>query len=134
MTTRTMATAAKVGAATVVTAIALTAMAAPAYANSFSKRVYQGSVSYNDGQDRFCVRADETGIRDRAVINVTLTPYTSSRGPVVHVSDVDTPGGHCGSLATAYEDTHYRAVIKSLVSFDRNGHSIYETTKVSFYS
>lgn len=134
MTTRTVATLAKAGAGTVAAALALTAMATPAYANSFSKQVYQGSVSYNDGQDRFCVKADESGIRDRAVINVTLTPYSSSRGPIVGVSDVDTPGAHCGSLATAYEDTHYKAVIKSLVHFDRGGNSTYQTTTVSFYS
>jgi hypothetical protein len=124
----------KAGAATVGTAIALTAMAAPAYANSFSQRVYQGSVSYSDSLDRFCVTADETGINDRAVIDVTLTPYDLSRGPVVRVSDTDTAGSQCASLATAYEDTHYRAVIKSLVSFDRVNGSTYQTTTVSFYS
>jgi hypothetical protein len=134
MTIRSTRTLAQAGALAAGTAIALTALAAPAYANSFTKRVYQGSVSYNDGQDRFCVSADETGIRDRAVINVTLTPDNAARGPVVHISDTDTAGNHCGSLATAYEDTHYTAVIKSLVSFDRTGNSTYQTTKVGFYS
>ena len=132
MFTRT--TVAKAAAATIATAVAFTVLAAPAYANSFTQRVYQGSVSYSDSLDRFCVTADETGINDRAVINVTLTPYDLSRGPVVRVSDTDTAGSHCGSLATAYEDTHYQAVIKSLVSFDRVNGSRYQTTKVSFYS
>lgn len=120
--------------ATVATAVTLTALAVPAYANSFTQRVYQGTVSYNDGEDRFCVHADETNINDRAVIDVTLTPYDSSRGPVVHLSDIDTPGGQCASLATAYEDTHYQAVVKSLTHFDRLGGSTYQTTKISFYS
>jgi hypothetical protein len=131
MSTRRIGT---VGGAAVTAAIALTALAAPAYANSFSQRVYQGTVSYDDGQDRFCVHADETGIRDRAVIDVTLTPYDTSRGPVVHVSDTDLAGGHCASLATAYEDTRYKAVVKSLTHFDRLGGSTYETTTISFYS
>ncbi len=134
MTTRTSALVAKAGVATAIAGIALTAFAAPAWANSFSKRVYQGTVSYDDGADRLCVRADETNIRDRAVIQVTLTPYNSSRGPVVRVSDIDTPGAECGSLATAYEDTQYKAVIKSTISFDRGGNSTYETTNVTFYS
>ena len=134
MTIRTRRTAVKGGAITAGAAIALTALAVPAYANSFSQRVYQGTVSYDDGHDRFCVHADETGIRDRAVIDVTLTPYDSSRGPVIHVGDVDTAGAQCASLATAYEDTHYKAVIKSLTHFDRLGGSTYETTTLSFYS
>jgi len=134
MTTRTPAAVAKAGAIFASAAITLTALAAPAYANSFTQRVYQGTVSYDDGQDRFCVRADETGIQDRAVIDVTLTPYDSSRGPVVHVGDTDSAGAHCASLATAYEDTHYKAVIKSLTHFDRLGGSTYETTTLSFYS
>jgi hypothetical protein len=134
MTTRTRAAVAKTATICAATAIGLTALAAPAYANSFTQRVYQGTVSYDDGHDQFCVHADETNINDRAVIDVTLTPYDLSRGPVVHVSDIDTPGGQCASLATAYEDTHYQAVIKSLTHFDRLGGSTYQTTKVSFYS
>jgi hypothetical protein len=130
----TLSTVIRTGVGAVAAGAALVALAGPADAASFTKNVYQGTVTYTDSTDKLCVRADETGIRDRAVIQVTLTPYDSSRGPVVHVSDTDTSGAHCGSLATAYEDTHYRAVIKSTVSFDRNGNSTYETTTVSFYS
>jgi len=73
-------------------------------------------------------------INDRAVISVTLTPYNSSRGPTISFSDVDYAGATCRSLATAYEDTYYKAVVKSLVSFDRDGTSTYDTKVVSFYS
>lgn len=114
--------------------LALAATAGPAAANSFERRVYQGKVWYNDGEDRFCVRADRENIRDRAVIEVTLTPYNSSRGPVVRLYDIDTAGYQCKSLATAYEDTSYKAVIKSLVNFDRLGDSTYQRTVVNFYS
>lgn len=139
MTTPTHPRGRRMRSATIAVAAALAAIAVPltagaAQANSFTKYVYQGRVSYDDSADRFCVRANETNIRDRAVVSVTLTPYSSTRGPVVRVSDTDDAGGRCGSLATAYEDTHYRAVIKSLVSFDRLGGSTYETTTVSFYS
>lgn len=121
------------GAATMA-ALAIFATAGGASANSFTKRVYQGSASYNDGNDSFCLRADEVGIRDRAILEVTLRPDNTSRGPTVSFSDIDYAGATCRSLATAYEDTHYTATIKSLVSFDRGGNSTYETTKVGFYS
>lgn len=123
-----------IGAAVAAAALTLPLAAAPASANSFSGRIYQGSYSYDDGADRFCVHADEVNIRDRAVVSVTLTPFDSSRGPVVRLADVDTPGRDCASLARAYEDTHYRAVIKSLLSFDRLGGSTYKTKTVDFYS
>lgn len=135
MSTRIVHTLTKAGAATALTAVALTAFATPALANSFSKRVYQGTVSYDDSADRFCVRADETGVNDRAVIQVTLTPSSSSRGPSLSFYDIDTAGAECRSLATAYEDTQYKAVIKSTITFDRTtGKSTYETTNVTFYS
>lgn len=114
--------------------LATVATALPASANSFSKRIYQGTFSYDDGQDRFCLRADEVDIRDRAVITVTLTPYDTSRGPTITFSDIDYAGRECRSLATAYEDTRYKAAVKSLVSFDRDGTSTYERKTVSFYS
>jgi hypothetical protein len=134
MTTRLRTRIAKVGVATVVAAATLPLMAGPALANSFTTYVYQGKVSYDDGGDRFCARADEVNINDRAVIEVTLTPYNTSRGPTISFSDIDYSGATCRSLATAYEDTYYKAVIKSLTHFDRTGGSTYETTVVNFYS
>lgn len=115
-------------------ALAIFATAGAASAASFSKRVYQGTASYNDGEDRFCLRADEVNIRDRAILEVTLRPDNTSRGPTISFSDTDYAGATCRSLATAYEDTHYTATIKSLVSFDRDGGSTYQTTRVGFYS
>lgn len=124
----------KAAAAASLVSLAVVATAGSASANSFTKRVYQGSASYNDGNDSFCLRADEVGIRDRAILSVTLRPDNTSRGPTVTFSDIDTAGQQCRSLATAYEDTHYTATIKSLVNFDRGGDSTYQTTKVGFYS
>src|SRR3954454_19166705 len=134
MTSRIMARAAKAGVAVVAAAATLPLMAGPALANSFTRYVYQGKVSYDDGEDRFCARADEVNINDRAVIEVTLTPYNTSRGPTISFSDVDYSGATCRSLATAYEDTYYKAVIKSLTHFDRVNGSTYQTTVVNFYS
>jgi hypothetical protein len=115
-------------------ALATVATAGPASAASFEKRVYQGKVWYNDGDDRFCARADEVNIRDRAIIEVKLIPYNTSRGPTISFADIDYPGAECRSLATAYEDTHYKAVIKSLTNFDRVNGSTYQRTVVDFYS
>ncbi len=115
--------------------LATVATALPASANSFNGRIYQGSYSYNDGEDRFCLRADEVNIRDRAIITVTLTPYDTSRGPTITFSDIDYAGRECRSLARAYEDTRYKAAIKSSVSFDREtGQTTYVRKTVSFYS
>ena len=134
MTRQTRARAVKAGVAVVVAAATLPLIAGPALANSFSRDIYQGTFSYNDGEDRFCAHADEVNINDRAVISVTLTPYDTSRGPTISFSDVDYAGATCRSLATAYEDTYYKAVVKSLVSFDRDGTSTYDTKVVSFYN
>jgi hypothetical protein len=134
MTKQTRARAVKAGVAVVVAAATLPLIAGPALANSFSRDIYQGTFSYNDGEDRFCAHADEVNINDRAVISVTLTPYDTSRGPTISFSDVDYAGATCRSLATAYEDTYYKAVVKSLVSFDRDGTSTFDTKVVSFYS
>ena len=128
MTTRLRTRIAKVGIATVVAAATLPLVAGPALANSFSKDIYQGSFSYNDGEDRFCAHADEVNIRDRAVIEVTLTPYNTSRGPTISFSDVDYAGATCRSLATAYEDTYYKASIHSTTPS-----GAYSTTE-KFYS
>ena len=129
-TARTVTT----GVAAITAALVLPFTAAPAQANSFTKYVYQGKFWYDDGADQFCARADETNINDRAVLEVTLTPYDSSRGPSISFGDTDSPGATCRSLATAYEDTYYKAVVKSLTHFDRVNGSTYEKTVVSFYS
>lgn len=133
MTKRALVTAAK-ATGLMFAAVALTfTTTGTASANSFTKPVYQGKVWYNDGKDRFCAKADEAP-RDRAIIYVTLTPYNSSRGPKVSFHDIDYAGATCRSLATAYEDTKYRAKIKSLVHFDRGGDSTYKHYSVDFWS
>ena len=124
----------KTSAATSLAVLALAATAGPAAANSFERRVYQGKAWYTDGTDQFCLRADEVGINDRAVLQVTLTPANTSRGPTITFSDVDTAGATCRSLATAYEDTSYKAVIKSSLHYDRVNGTTWETTVVNFYS
>lgn len=124
----------KTSAAATMAALAIIATAGSASANSFERQVYQGKAWYNDGTDTFCLRADEVNIRDRAVLEVTLRPDNTSRGPTISFSDIDYAGATCRSLASAYEDTHYTATIKSLVNFDRDGNSTYETTQVGFYS
>lgn len=115
-------------------ALAIFATAGAASANSFTQRVYQGTASYNDGEDRFCLRADEVNIRDRAVLEVTLRPDNTSRGPTITFSDIDYAGATCRSLATAYEDTHYVATIKSALSYDRVNGTTWQVTRVGFYS
>ncbi|WP_106397064.1 hypothetical protein [Actinocorallia populi] len=89
-------------------------LAQPASANSFSASVGDGTVSYNDGTDSFCAQAYNTeGAR---WVQVTLVPISRS-GPSPSWRDNNNYYGHsgstCRSLATAYEDTHYRADIKS---------------------
>ncbi|MFG2005123.1 hypothetical protein ACGFNU_38860 [Spirillospora sp. NPDC048911] len=97
-------------------ATACFALAQPALANSFSKAVGDGTVSYNDDSDSFCAQAYNTeGLRS---VTVKLTPISGS-GPSHHWTDknVNYSGGNsgptCRSLATAYEDTQYRAEIWS---------------------
>lgn len=77
-----------------------------AHANSFQDRpMFGGAYSYNDGGDQFCVQAKSGTGR---VLDVTLRPDSQpSRGPVITFAV--SPGAKvCRSLATAYEDTHYR--------------------------
>ncbi|WP_323097635.1 hypothetical protein [Intrasporangium sp. YIM S08009] len=108
-------------AAIALTAVALTAM--PASANSFSGSLPGATYSYNDGGDSFCVTAG-----NKATISVTLTAI-SPAGPTKTVSDSwEDAGGHCVSLATAYEDTYYKASIHSTTPS-----GAYSTTE-KFYS
>jgi hypothetical protein len=98
----------------VTVAAATFALAQPALANSFSTNVGDGTVSYNDGEDRLCAQAFNTeGAR---WVRVTLVPLSRS-GPSPTITDRNNYYGHsgstCTSLATAYEDTRYRADITS---------------------
>jgi len=88
------------------------ALAQPALANSFSRNVSDGTVSYDDGGDRFCAQAfNSEGAR---WVRVQLVPISRS-GPSPTITDYNNYYGHsgstCTSLATAYEDTQYRADI-----------------------
>ncbi|MFD8495877.1 hypothetical protein [Amycolatopsis sp. NPDC059657] len=80
-----------------------------AFANSIIVDTQGGRAQYDDGGDRFCVHAsDSEGAR---WIKATVKPLNGV-GPTLNLSDNNTtPANHCGSLATAYEDTKYRATI-----------------------
>jgi hypothetical protein len=86
----------------------------PAWANSFSKGLVDGSISYRDNGDRFCAHAYDTG--GSRSITVKLTPISRS-GPHFHWTDTNifydagAPTGVCKSLARAHEDTRYRAEV-----------------------
>ncbi|WP_370948554.1 hypothetical protein AB5J62_13505 [Amycolatopsis sp. cg5] len=81
----------------------------PASANSFTASTQGGTAQYDDGGDRFCVHAyDSEGAR---WIKATVKPLNGV-GPTLSLSDNNnSTGNDCGSLATAYEDTKYRATI-----------------------
>lgn len=118
-----------VGAAVAAASIAI---AQPALANSFTKNVGDGTVSYNDGADSFCVHAYNT--EGSRWVEATLTPISGS-GPTRTVRDYNNQYGHsgntCTSLATAYEDTQYRATVKSY--WGERGTTI-SRGSVTFYS
>lgn len=99
----------------VAAAAACVAMAQPALANSFTKNVSDGTISYNDSTDTFCVQAfNSEGAR---WVEVTLSSVVAGRGPTKTIRDNNNYYGHsgstCTSLATAYEDSQYRAVVRS---------------------
>ncbi|WP_433474198.1 hypothetical protein ACQPZP_36375 [Spirillospora sp. CA-142024] len=110
-----------VGAATV-----CFALAQPALAGSFSKNVGDGTVKYTDSTDKFCAQARNFGGMPvegtRRTVTVKLTPISGS-GPRYKWTDEygwkngskksKTWGATCRSLATAYEDTKYRAEVWS---------------------
>ncbi|MFI6513713.1 hypothetical protein ACIBCT_39430 [Streptosporangium sp. NPDC050855] len=79
-----------------------------------SWNVGDGVVSYNDGTDSICAQAfNSEGAR---WVEVTLTPVNGG-GPSYTWRDNNNYYGHpsatCRSLATAYEDTNYRATVKT---------------------
>jgi len=96
-------------------AAACVALASPALANSVSKGYGDGTIAYTDSSDSFCAHAYNTeGLRS---VTVKLTPLSRS-GPAPHWTDKNsnyssggTSGATCASLATAYEDTQYRAEV-----------------------
>lgn len=98
-----------------------------ALANSFSGSTSPGGIySYNDGADKFCVTAQYYNIYP-ARITVQLTPVNRV-GPRRSVTDyTNDDSGNCVSLATAYEDTYYKAVIKG---YDG---TLLITTKVKYF-
>ncbi|GAB2837050.1 hypothetical protein GCM10022221_40360 [Actinocorallia aurea] len=103
------------GAAVGLGAAAVLALAQPASAASFGPvSVGDGTVGYNDGTDSFCAAAYNTeGAR---WVQVTLVPI-SQAGPTLTWTDYNSyygdSGSTCRSLATAYEDTYYRADIRT---------------------
>ena len=83
-----------------------------ALANSFTTTTQGGTASYNDGADQFCAQAyNSEGAR---TVRVQLTAI-SRPGPSKDFKDYNNyyghPGATCVSLAAAYEDTQYRAII-----------------------
>ncbi|MFG3437533.1 hypothetical protein ACGF0J_09840 [Nonomuraea sp. NPDC047897] len=93
-------------------AAATFALAQPASAASFTWNVGDGTVSYNDGTDTICAQAYNT--EGSRWVEVKLTPVNGG-GPSYTWRDSNTshPGGTCRSLATAYEDTSYRATVRT---------------------
>ncbi len=95
-------------------AVACLGLTEPAWANSFSKGLGDGSVSYVDSSDRFCAQAYNTG--GARSITVKLTPISRS-GPSFRWTDTNiyydagAPTGVCKSLGRAHEDTRYRAEV-----------------------
>ncbi|MCO6008679.1 hypothetical protein NE236_27265 [Actinoallomurus purpureus] len=90
------------------------ALATPASANSFSSNVGDGTISYNDASDTFCAQAyNSEGGR---LVEVNLVPLSRS-GPSPSWTDRNDyyghPGAYCQSLSSAYEDTYYRADVRT---------------------
>ena len=104
------------------------ALAQPALANSFTTSTQGGTASYNDGTDSFCVHAyDSEGAR---WVKAVLKPLNGVGPKPTSYDANDDTAGACGSLATAYEDTKYRATITAYW-----GETGTTTTKVvDFYS
>ena len=83
----------------------------PALANSINVSTQGGTATYNDGTDSFCVTAYNS--EGRRWVKAVLRPLNGV-GPAPTVFDENNDaGGNCASLATAYEDTKYRATISA---------------------
>ncbi|MGN9837478.1 hypothetical protein ACTMTI_05075 [Nonomuraea sp. H19] len=92
-------------------AAASLALAQPASAASFSWNVGDGVVTYDDGADSICARA-YTGEGSRWV-EVSLAPVNGGGPSYTWRDTTSTSGPTCRSLATAYEDTYYRATVRT---------------------
>lgn len=108
-------------------------LAQPASAASFGPvSVGDGTVGYDDGADSFCAQAYNT--EGPRWVQVTLVPISRS-GPSPTWKDENNYYGHsgstCRSLATAYEDTYYRADIKTY--WGERGTTVTRTSRY-FYS
>lgn len=97
------------------------ALAPAAPANSFSTTISDvGSYSYDDGADRFCVKA-YNGSQFR-YIQAELKPVNGV-GPSRFFSDDSTDSGsNCVGLATAYEDARYKAVVAASLFTNRTAY------------
>jgi hypothetical protein len=89
-------------------------LAQPAQAASFSWNVGDGVVTYDDGTDSICAQAyNSEGAR---WVEVNLVPVNGG-GPSHTWRDYNNYYNHsgkvCRSLATAYEDTYYRATVRT---------------------
>ncbi|MFI0417984.1 hypothetical protein [Spongiactinospora sp. 9N601] len=95
-------------------AAATLAIAQPASAASFSWGVGDGIITYDDGADRICAQAYNS--EGQRWVEVKLTPVNGG-GPSYTWRDNNNayghPGSTCRSLATAYEDTLYRATVRT---------------------
>ncbi|MEX5633934.1 hypothetical protein [Parafrankia sp. FMc2] len=89
-------------------------LALPASAASFSLNVGDGTVTYSDGVNQFCLTAyNSEGAR---WVQAVVTPVSSSSAPSYTRRDNNNYYGHSGSTCwtiNAPEDTRYRAVITS---------------------
>ncbi|WP_433475435.1 hypothetical protein ACQPZP_43445 [Spirillospora sp. CA-142024] len=108
-------------------------IAQPAWANSFTKRVVDGGVSYNDNADKFCAAAFNTG--GPRTVTVKLTAISRS-GPSPKWTDKNRYYDHtlnttCRSLAGAYEDTKYRAEVWT---YSANRGTTVKRATITFYS
>ncbi|RJL31349.1 hypothetical protein [Bailinhaonella thermotolerans] len=89
-------------------------LAQPASAASFTWNVGDGQVVYNDSTDQICAQAFNT--EGPRWVEVQLAPVNGG-GPSYTWKDYNNsygnPGSTCRSLATAYEDTQYRATVRT---------------------
>lgn len=88
--------------------------ALPASAASFSANVGDGTVSYSDAINQFCVYAyNSEGAR---WVQAVVTPVNNSSAPSYTRRDYNNYYGNSGTLCwtiNAPEDTYYRAVVTS---------------------
>lgn len=102
------------GAAGLIAASALAVSSGPASAELAPWTAAGGTYSYKDATDKFCVKANTGDYTISARLVNIDTRYPQRLSPDFKVGDTgETASGNCVSLARAYENTHYRAVVKS---------------------